>query len=183
MRAAATRPYVEALFSVAGSADAVEKLLPALDAVAAALAGSDELRSTLRNPGIPRRTRRSLLEEVARQAGGDLLVQRFLVVLHDNGRLGDLGALLKAARRRIDEDRHVVEASVRSAVPLPPGAADALRSALARRLKSEVRLVASVDPALLGGFVAQVGSSVYDASLSRRLERAKETLAGAGRIG
>ncbi len=44
------------------------------------------------------------------------------------------------------------------------------------RTGSTVRVVPSVDPALLGGFVVSVGSARLDASLARRLEKARAAL-------
>ena len=37
---------------------------------------------------------------------------------------------------------------------------------------------ARVDPALIGGVVARIGSAVYDGSVSRQLERIRDELAG-----
>jgi len=42
-------------------------------------------------------------------------------------------------------------------------------------------MTAKVDPGILGGVVAQIGSTVYDGSLRRQLERMRERLAGAAR--
>ena len=56
--AAFTRPYVDALFEVAGSPDAVEALLPSLDSIARALEASEELRAFATNPAIGRKDKR-----------------------------------------------------------------------------------------------------------------------------
>jgi F-type H+-transporting ATPase subunit delta len=39
-----------------------------------------------------------------------------------------------------------------------------------------VSMVSRVDPALIGGVVARIGSVVYDGSVKRQLEKMKETL-------
>jgi F-type H+-transporting ATPase subunit delta len=39
-----------------------------------------------------------------------------------------------------------------------------------------VRLASRVEPDLIGGAVARIGSTVYDGSISRQLERIKESL-------
>jgi len=53
------RPYVDALFEVAGSADAVDALLPSLDTVARALETSAELREFAANPRFGRKEKRA----------------------------------------------------------------------------------------------------------------------------
>ena len=64
------RPYVDALFEVAGSPDAVDALLPSLDTVARALEGSEELRSFVTNPGVGRKEKRALVASLADAATG-----------------------------------------------------------------------------------------------------------------
>ena len=64
------RPYVDALFEVAGSPDAVDALLPSLDTVARALESSEELRDFLANPGVGRKEKRALVASLARDREG-----------------------------------------------------------------------------------------------------------------
>lgn len=173
------RPYVDALFEVAGSPDAVEALLPALEAVSRALDSSAELRAVLANPGVGRKEKRALVASLAAAAAAPEQAARLLRALLDRGRLLKVAAVLSALRERLDRDRGVAEATVRSAAPLSAGAEAALRAALEARAGSRVRLRAEVDPELLSGFVARLGSEVFDASLSRRLARARKALESA----
>jgi F-type H+-transporting ATPase subunit delta len=176
MAARFTRPYVDALFSVAGSSDAVERLLPTLESFAKTLHSSPVLRAVLRNPGIERERKNALLAAIAAREGIDALGTRLLTTLLGNGRLLSLGELLTAARERIDRERNVVEAKVTSAIPLDAAAAARIKAALETQTKKNVRLKSDVDPALLGGFVVRVGSEIYDTSLASRLERARRAL-------
>ena len=170
------KPYVDALFEVAPSLDAVESLLPALEEVAAALEASEELRAVLKNPGVPRERKQALVVELSARSGAGSLGQRLLLVLLSQGRLPALREVVTGVRRRLDQARNVVEASVTSAGPLAPEARAALTGALEKATGKTVRLDGRVDPALLAGFVVQVVSAVFDASLSRRLSRARTTL-------
>ena len=51
--------------------------------------------------------------------------------------------------------------------------------ALEARTGTRVRLRTELDPSLLSGFVVRLGSEVFDASLARRLARARKALEGA----
>ena len=183
MAAGFTRPYVDALFEVAGGVSNVEKELGPLQAFAAALHAAPELGRTLRNPGLPKARREALLDAVAEKTGCGELGRRLLRVVLQNRRLSALGDLLAAIRKRLDREGNVVEARVATARPLDAALAEEIRALVARRASTGVRLVPVVDPALLGGFVVTVGSARYDASLARRLEKAREALhaAPAGR--
>lgn len=174
-----TRPYVDALFEVAGSPDAVEALLPSLDTVARALETSEELRTFAANPGIGRKEKRALVASLAAAAKAPAVAARLLESLLDRGRFLKLAAVLGAIRDRLDEERGVVEATVRSAARLDATAEKGIREALEARTGTRVRLRTELDPSLLSGFVVRLGSEVFDASLSRRLTRARKALEGA----
>ena len=177
--AAFARPYVDALFEVAGSADAAEALLPPLDAVAGAVDASEELRVVLANPGLGRAEKRALVQSLADSAKASELAARLLRALLDRGRILKLARVLEAIRERIDEERNVAEATVTSAAPLAPDAEAGIREALEARVKTRVRLRSEIDPSLLSGFVVRMESEVFDASLSRRLARVRKALEGA----
>ena len=176
MAAGFTRPYVDALLSVAGSVKAVEGLLPDLDAFSRALGAAADLRELLRNPAVDRATKGALLDAVVSRLGTGPLSARLLRVLLANRRLPRLADLIAAIRERLDREENVVQARVRSARLLESGDAEALRKALEGRTRRTVRLVSEADPSLLGGFVVKVGSEVYDASLSTRLQRVRAAL-------
>jgi F-type H+-transporting ATPase subunit delta len=173
------RPYVDALFEVAGSADAVDALLPSLDAVARALEGSEELRVFVTNPGIGRKEKRALVASLAETAKAPEVAARLLRALLDRGRFLKLASVLEAIREQLDVERGVFEATVRSAAPLDADAETGIREALEARTGTRVRLHAELDPSLLSGFVVRIGSEVFDASLSRRLARARKALESA----
>ena len=173
------RPYVDALFEVAGTLDAVEALLPGLDTVARALESSEELRLFVTNPGIGRKEKAALLSSLARAAKAPELAGRLLQALLDRGRFLKLAFVLEAIREQLDVERGVVQAMVRSSSPLGADAEKGIREALEARTGTRVRLLTELDPSLLSGFVVRLGSEVFDASLSRRLTRARKALENA----
>jgi F-type H+-transporting ATPase subunit delta len=74
------------------------------------------------------------------------------------------------------ELRRVVPAEVVTAMPLDATARDAIASALGRATGAQVTLTERVDPEIVGGLVARVGSLVFDGSLTRQVERLRERL-------
>jgi F-type H+-transporting ATPase subunit delta len=50
---------------------------------------------------------------------------------------------------------------------------------LARATGRQVHLESRIDPAILGGAVAKIGSTVYDGSITRQLEKMKQALTSA----
>jgi len=74
---------------------------------------------------------------------------------------------------------NVVRAEVVTAAPLADDRADALRANLARATGRQVQLDTRVDEAIVGGAIARLGSTVYDGSITRQLERMRESLTSA----
>jgi F-type H+-transporting ATPase subunit delta len=65
---------------------------------------------------------------------------------------------------------------VTSAAPLPEELLRTIKKGLERLTDRQVMLEASVEPSLLGGVMAQVGSTVYDGSLKSHLEELRKEL-------
>jgi F-type H+-transporting ATPase subunit delta len=101
---------------------------------------------------------------------------RVLEVLLKNHRINALGAILEAWRDLINQSEGIAVAEVRVAQKLGAPEQDRLRKALEQRLGRKVDMHLSVDPKLLGGFVARVGSEVYDASVTGRIEKFRQSI-------
>ena len=61
-------------------------------------------------------------------------------------------------------------------MPLTPDRTAAIESSLTRVTGRKVLLNARVDAGIIGGLVARIGSTVYDASVVRQLEKMKQRL-------
>ena len=102
------------------------------------------------------------------------ILARLLQMLAERDRLALLPDLLDIYRARLNEHRGIVRARITTATPLDDGRSAALEQALGQATGREVRIERSVDPALLGGLVAQVGGVVYDGSVTRHLDRLRQ---------
>ena len=72
--------------------------------------------------------------------------------------------------------QNVVRAEVTSAEPLPPSAFRRSNSGSPTMTGKRVSMTAKVDKDIIGGVVARVGSTVYDASIATQLEKIRERL-------
>ena len=63
-----------------------------------------------------------------------------------------------------------------TALPLDDSRKDAIQKGLATLTGHTVLLATKIDPAIIGGVVARIGSTVYDGSVTRQLEKMKERL-------
>ena len=171
---AVARRYAKALASLAREADRLEPVGEELATFERALDAEPTLGEVLRRPWVQGALKRRLVGEVAAHLGLSPLAHNFLALLAQRRRMALLPEVRTAYRALVDEAAGRVRARVRSAAPLGEAERAAIAGALGRRLGKAVQVDAEVDPALLGGFVAEVGSQVWDASLTGRLGALRE---------
>ena len=170
------RRYAKALFDLAVEAGKVEPWSQALVALKKAVDSSTELRDLLQNPVYTKEQRQGLAAQLAKVLSLDPHPAALLSLLAERNRLAYLAGIADTFGRLADEKLGRVRARVISAVPLEEQAAAALAQKLAAATQGQVIVERVVDPSLLGGVVAQVGSLVYDGSLRSQLEDLRRTL-------
>ena len=136
----------------------------------------EDLRRTLVSPFVNARKKAAVLEEVLGRAGTGPKASRFLALLLHHKRLELLPEIMEALPLAWSEKLGVVTYEVTSAVPLTAGQKDRLTRNLEASEKKPVRLVAKVDPAVVGGLALRKGHIVYDASVEGQLTALKERL-------
>jgi F-type H+-transporting ATPase subunit delta len=178
MSARFARPYADALLqSVPAGFDAGRWAVPLHD-VASAIAGNGVLRAVLANPSVEREAKRGIVEALAARAAVDELGRRFLRLLLDKGRIVHLPEVLDAIREAVDAREGVVPAKVTVASEIDAAARERVSAALSKATGKKVRATFATDPKLLAGFVARVGSTIYDASALGAVLKFKEEAHG-----
>jgi F-type H+-transporting ATPase subunit delta len=175
LRTSANR-YAKALFDVALQEKAdLEKIGSDLSEVTEVL-GNPELQQAAARAVVPEAARVALIEQIADRLGVTVQVKKLLVMLTRGRRLNLVADLTEAYRERLLAHQNIVRAEVTSAVPLSPEKTSALEQSLANVTGKKVELSVSVDPELLGGVVATIGSTVYDGSVKTQLQRMRQEL-------
>jgi F-type H+-transporting ATPase subunit delta len=173
----AARRYAAVLFEVVQAHGDLARVEGELNAFVALVEGHRELQTVLAHPAIAAAKKRELVDQLLKSTPDTSIeVKRLLLMLAERDRLGSVGEVARAFTERLMAHRKVMNAQVVTATALPDGQRDALAKALSSAVGADVRLTESVDPAIMGGIVARVGSVVYDASLTRQLEKMRQQL-------
>jgi F-type H+-transporting ATPase subunit delta len=173
---AATR-YARALLDVAVKERTdVDQIERELTSFVDLFAQYPTLERVFLNPVVPVPRKRAAMDALTARAGVLPILAKLLGVLAERDRLVLVPALLAAYRDRLLDYRHVVRAEVTTTTPLTPERAKSIETSLARLTGRTVVLSTRVDPAIIGGVVTRIGSTVYDASVTRHLERMREKL-------
>ena len=138
-----------------------------------------DLARALTNPAVPVQRKQAVVKALAEIGRPTPVVARTLALLAPRDRLGLLPELLANYRERLLDREGVVRAEITTAMPVGPGRLEQIERGLAAATGKRVMVEARVDPAIIGGVVARIGSTVYDGSVATQLRKIKETMTGA----
>jgi F-type H+-transporting ATPase subunit delta len=171
------RQYAQALFDVARRSGQVDRVDREMRAFQALVSSHAELSRVLTNPAVPAPQKRAVVQGLVSAADDiSVEVQRALLLLAERDRLMLIDDIIAAFAERVLEADRVVRAELTTAVDLDDRSKQQLVGALSKAVGSELTVTERVDPAIIGGIVAKVGSVVFDASITRQVERLREKL-------
>ena len=174
MSVAANR-YARALIDVLYP-DKAEAGYQQLQEFLALLTDQSEARRFLENPTTAGERRKRLLNEISDALSMDRRVANFIGILVDRDRLPILEEIIQAYQKFLDEKVGIVRARVISAHTLDLRQQKELESRLEKATGKQIRMEVAVDPGLIGGMIAQVGSTIYDGSVRQQLVAFKARL-------
>ena len=183
MRSASLQ-YANALADVALQQGAAELLAKKLAEFAGLFRESEDLRNFLSSPAIPQQGKHGAIEKLVGQMnarpdpiGASKILRNFLFVLTDHRRTHILPEIILAFQDVVRQRQGIAQADVASAVELSAAQKKELSQVLERLTGKKIETRYATDPALLGGAVVRVGSTIYDGSVRNRLERLRARLA------
>ena len=174
-RASAAR-YAKAIFQVGVEEGGLEQIETDLTDFAELLQQNAELRKALLHPAVPTSAKRLVIDRVLERAAPQPPVLKLLALLADRDRLELVPDVAEAYRARLMERQHVVRADIVTAVPLAADRAAQLKRRLGDATGRVVTMSTQVDPSILGGVIATIGSTVYDGSIATQLTKMRERL-------
>lgn len=167
------RSYAQAFLEAAPEGYPADRFLETAGTIVAALR-DPRARAFFGAPAVPVAARAGALAALSEKAGLDTYGTRFLAVVLENGRLLHLAEILRSVREEIDRRGGVVAARVTVAAPIGEEEKKRIEASLSRQSGRSVRMSVDVDPDILGGLVAKIGSQVFDASVAQAIERFRQ---------
>jgi F-type H+-transporting ATPase subunit delta len=175
---AVAKSYAKALFELARDRNQVEAVGKELDAVAGVMTEQPAMLAFLSRPWVAAAAKRGAATETATRLGVSPLTRDFLNLIAARNRADHLTAIAAAFRALDDEAQGRVRVTLRTAVALTDAERQQLTSRLSGLLGGKKLVIEErVDASLLGGFVAEVGSTILDGSLDSQLDRMRDRLA------
>jgi F-type H+-transporting ATPase subunit delta len=160
------RPYAEALFRSAQSADLsawAEQL-----AELAQVASNPDLQAVANNPKLSADELVQILLGAVKTKPAET-VKNLVTMVVQNGRLAALPEIESQFVTLKNAKEGAAEVLITSAFPLIGEELNSLLASLKKRFGKELRPTVTVDPELIGGVCVQVGDEVLDTSVKARL--------------
>tara|TARA_B100000809_G_scaffold192361_1_gene191170 strand:- start:527 stop:1162 length:636 start_codon:yes stop_codon:yes gene_type:complete len=163
--------YGKALLDATTSSGTTARVIDELDSlVSDILAQLPDFERLLTSPRVPTEEKIRILDSVLEsRLSEDLLT--FLKVVCRRDRLDCLREISREARKQFNEMLGVIQVHVTSATPIDESLTGLIENVLRGVLRSEISLVYTIDPKLIGGLVIRAGDTVFDGSVINQLER------------
>jgi len=174
-RTSATR-YARALLDVALAEADPQVVEQQLAAVVELFRGHAGLWKAMTNPAVPVTRKQGIVSAMLPKLELSPVLGKLLKMMAGRDRVALLPALLESYRNRWMDHQKVVRAQVTSGVALPQDRVQALEAALGALTGRKVLMTTAIDPGMMGGIVTRIGSTVYDGSVRRQLEKMRERI-------
>jgi len=170
--------YALAVFELALEEKSLDTLGSDFAALKTMLAESPDLARLVRAPVFDRDEQAKGMLALLDRMGAAALTRRFVQLLCAKRRLFLLPDAIRDYEMLVARQRGEIDADVVSARPLSSGQTDELKRVLKGKLGREPRIVAKVDPSILGGLVVKIGSRMIDSSLRAKLNGIRAVMRG-----
>jgi len=173
---AIARRYAKALYELAAEDGVVDAIADELATLAQAVreVGAEALQPGSRDS----ESRIRLAEKIGSALGVDSLLTRFVRVLADNDRLGELPAICEWFVKIRDVAAGRVRAFVTASAALSEADLERLTAVFSSLVGKLVVPEVAIDDSLIAGVVVEVEGRVFDGSVRSSLQRLGERMAG-----
>ena len=172
-----SRRYALALLNLAEKDHQVEAASSSLDDLATAIDSAPNLRLLLTSPEVPQQKKADVLDALMSRTQAAPLVKKFVRFVLSKRRIGILGDIRRVFNGLADERLGRAHAEVTVAVPVPKDQEARLLKLCETLSGKKITLAVTVNPEILGGAVARIGSRVWDGSLKNALHIMRSAIA------
>ena len=171
--------YASSLLDLAVENNKMDVISRDIELISATMEKAPDLARALENPVIRPELKTSILDEIFKSDINSETMHfvRFLVKKGRENLIREIA--LKYLQLR-DEKLGIVNVDVRTAFELTEQQKNELKNRIEKMLNKTARLRLKIEPEVVGGFIAQINDTVYDASVRHQLDILKQRLLSSG---
>jgi len=160
--------YAKSLIQIANEKGQLEAVYTDMRMVLAGCKNLRDLHRLLVSPVIKTEKKVQILKEIF-SGQVNVITEQFIVLLTKKRRESYLENIAEEFISQYKDQKHIVSATVTTAIPLDETARKNITEVLKKWYKTEIELIEKVDPKIIGGFIITVGSKQLDMSVHHQL--------------
>lgn len=167
--------YADALFQLANEKNIVEQLISELKEVKKVFENEDKLYEFLNHPRVAKADKVKLIDDSFNKC--DVNIVNLLKILVERHRIEQVPAIVDIFVELYNEANETATATVYSVRELSDAEKTEIEESFKKKLnKKSVAINNIVDPSIIGGLKIRVGNTIYDGSISGKLNRMRNRL-------
>ena len=163
--------YSLALYELASESNSLPKIEENSHAFLKLISSSEDFYNLIKDPTVTRDSLNQVIEKITDNFSLEGLFKNFLSFLISKRRFFYVQQILKNFNEICSEKRGELKAEIKSAKNLTQDEINKITQELSNNFKSEIKLNYSHDQSLIGGLVVQIGSTMIDTSIKKKLQQ------------
>ena len=163
--------YSLALYELASEANLLSKIEENSSALLKLISSNKDFNSLIKDPTVSRDILNQVIKKISDNFGLEILFKNFLSFLVTKRRFFYIQKILKSFNVICSEKRGELKAEIKSAKNLTQDEINEITKELSNNFKSEIKLNYTHDQSLIGGLVVQIGSTMIDTSIKKKLQQ------------
>ena len=172
--------YATAVFGLADDQDDIQTLEQNVGILKESLKNSVDLTSLISSPIYSRDQQRTAITAIAKKLNLSTVMINTLSLMATKRRLFVVPTFLVVLSDLIAASKNEVTAEVVSATSLSKEQLDKLAKTLKANFNKDIKISATVDPALIGGMIVKVGSRMIDTTIKSKLNSLQNVMKEVG---
>ena len=163
--------YSLALYELASEANLLLKIEENSRALLKLISANRDFNNLIKDPTVSRDVLNQVIKKISDSFNLEILFRNFLSFLIIKRRFFYIQQILKSFNSICSEKRGELKAEIKSAKNLTQDEINKITQELSKSFKSEIKLNYTHDQSLIGGLVVQIGSTMIDTSIKKKLQQ------------
>ena len=163
--------YSLALYELANESNSLAKIEINSHALLKLISSSKDFNNLIKDPTVSRSVLNKVIEKISNNFELEVLFKNFLNFLITKRRFFYVNQILKSFNEICSKKRGELKAEIKSAKNLNQDEINKITQELSNNFKSEIKLSYTHDESLIGGLVVQIGSTMIDTSIKKKLQQ------------
>lgn len=173
--------YATALYNAAKKTNTIDAVVSDVNRLQSMQSANRTLSEFLANPTLPRSAKTETMTEIVKKSGFSDVFSNFMIVMAENGRMGESTKALSSFQEIIATVKGEVVCKVTTTIPLSEWELALLKKKIKKRFfgdkpDAELTVETAIDEGLMGGLTIQVGDRFMDLSTRTELRRLQEVI-------